>query len=575
MNLKNFISLFILILINSIESTINLKKNATSFSFKSKVNSPPPTTTSTAVTSNKTQFLNELSKVGREKFSDLARKLDPYNQQANFIPEKKQHSQIHNSTTRGINHIKYLYKNEESLLNSDINTLRYIPSVRSTSYKKLTFQFNLSALTTTERLVKAELYINKKFIRHRLKFTLKYFLNRRTQPLKNKSYQEPYHTQSVTMIDLENFRSGNVRLKRNPWQMFNIIDSLSSFAMVRSSRSKKKFLQDNGNKTVYYTINNRMEKADDSLDVDQIDDFLLSMEAYVPSRSKKSLLNKKSEQINDLINPYLIMSTQEDNNLMKTFFQNRLPKALIPVLEAVLQPDYKKTTKTSSSFLSDEEFQRLKSFEDEVDKMNELTHDQEIPVLASVYSSHKDIKLFEPTSTQNKYQELGFFLDNDDHAQVKKWDDTKKTKRGLDFDDDDEKNRLLPVSHWEFDLTENKKKTSQVDQNACKAKSVTIDFKDLSFSDWILEPKSFQSNYCSGICKFSVNEKIDFSNYATLQSILSYVNFNNEKEPSKNSELCCTPSKLEPVSILFLDTNLIDYVVKVLPDMVVKECSCR
>ncbi len=40
-------------------------------------------------------------------------------------------------------------------------------------------------------------------------------------------------------------------------------------------------------------------------------------------------------------------------------------------------------------------------------------------------------------------------------------------------------------------------------------------------------------------------------------------------------DLCCTPSKTESLPILYIDTNLNDHVVKLLPDMIVKECACR
>lgn len=42
----------------------------------------------------------------------------------------------------------------------------------------------------------------------------------------------------------------------------------------------------------------------------------------------------------------------------------------------------------------------------------------------------------------------------------------------------------------------------------CAKKSMLIDFKDMSFSDWILEPKSFESNYCAGGCKLSPANKV-------------------------------------------------------------------
>ena len=66
---------------------------------------------------------------------------------------------------------------------------------------------------------------------------------------------------------------------------------------------------------------------------------------------------------------------------------------------------------------------------------------------------------------------------------------------------------------------------------------------------------------------------MSYLNYATLQNILKSINLDINK--STPSELCCTPSKTESVSIFYKDVNSIDYVVKLLPDMIVNECSCH
>ena len=64
-----------------------------------------------------------------------------------------------------------------------------------------------------------------------------------------------------------------------------------------------------------------------------------------------------------------------------------------------------------------------------------------------------------------------------------------------------------------------------------------------------------------------------FSNYATLQSILNSLNFLNAR--NSPPELCCSPSSTQSLPVLFIDKNSIDHVVKLLPDMVVNECTCR
>jgi len=181
--------------------------------------------------------------------------LDPYYVKQSLASNETQNFLIQNNDAkykvkhRGVNHITQLYndlKDGHFYNNNDnINTIRLIPAVRITSNKKLTFKFNLSLLSNSEKLVKAELYINKKFIKHRFKFALKYLLNKEL---------ERRQSDSATIIDLENFRFGNGNiLKRNPWQMFNIIDSMSSYFIVRSNENKMKQQRDLNKKIILFT----------------------------------------------------------------------------------------------------------------------------------------------------------------------------------------------------------------------------------------------------------------------------------------------------------------------------------
>ena len=82
---------------------------------------------------------------------------------------------------------------------------------------------------------------------------------------------------------------------------------------------------------------------------------------------------------------------------------------------------------------------------------------------------------------------------------------TRTYKRQLDNNMNDE----LVFDESKFD----KSLLQQLGSNAdyvrkCAKKPMLIDFMDMSFSDWILEPKSFQSNYCAGGCKLSPANKV-------------------------------------------------------------------
>ena len=67
------------------------------------------------------------------------------------------------------------------------------------------------------------------------------------------------------------------------------------------------------------------------------------------------------------------------------------------------------------------------------------------------------------------------------------------------------------------------------------------------------------------------------SNHATLQLLLSAIRAESDKEEETASPpgLCCVASSSDSLAILYVDTDTADYVVKALPDMMVKECACR
>ena len=45
-------------------------------------------------------------------------------------------------------------------------------------------------------------------------------------------------------------------------------------------------------------------------------------------------------------------------------------------------------------------------------------------------------------------------------------------------------------------------------QAKCDKEAMLVDFEDLGFSSWIMEPKSFPSSSCSGICAFPTSQVI-------------------------------------------------------------------
>ncbi|KAG0421596.1 hypothetical protein HPB47_002558 [Ixodes persulcatus] len=112
-----------------------------------------------------------------------------------------------------------------------------------------------------------------------------------------------------------------------------------------------------------------------------------------------------------------------------------------------------------------------------------------------------------------------------------------------------------------------------VDCNAsvsrCCRESFYVSFREIGWDGWIIQPLGYSANFCKGSCvhDISVNK---YHHTTVLQRYLQSRLVSNE---TLNLSLCCTPSRLSSISLIFVDQ---DQVVKEkrLPNMVVEACEC-
>lgn len=105
--------------------------------------------------------------------------------------------------------------------------------------------------------------------------------------------------------------------------------------------------------------------------------------------------------------------------------------------------------------------------------------------------------------------------------------------------------------------------------NHCKKQSLYVEFKDIGWDSWILAPTGYDAFECTGMCSFPLTKHVTPTKHAIVQTL---VNINS---PQRASRACCVPTKLEPISLLYLDdTGVVTYKYK-FEGMVVAECGCR
>ena len=109
---------------------------------------------------------------------------------------------------------------------------------------------------------------------------------------------------------------------------------------------------------------------------------------------------------------------------------------------------------------------------------------------------------------------------------------------------------------------EHKCTENQVD---CCWRSLYINFTKIGW-DWILMPKGFDARFCSGRCS---NDRL--SNYgAVLRKFIS-----KNPQRSISPPMCCTPTKMSTLSMLYFDADDSEQIVKKdAPNMKVESCGC-
>lgn len=102
----------------------------------------------------------------------------------------------------------------------------------------------------------------------------------------------------------------------------------------------------------------------------------------------------------------------------------------------------------------------------------------------------------------------------------------------------------------------------------CKRHSMTVNFQEVGWSDWIVAPPGYDAYYCHGDCKFPLPEHMNTTNHAIVQTLM------NSLRPSQVPKACCVPTQLNSISMLYLDDNS-KVVLKNYKEMVVLGCGCR
>ncbi|NXJ84453.1 INHBC protein, partial [Trogon melanurus] len=134
-------------------------------------------------------------------------------------------------------------------------------------------------------------------------------------------------------------------------------------------------------------------------------------------------------------------------------------------------------------------------------------------------------------------------------------------------------------SHWPFVAAEARARTPhQVqrrgvdcsgDSQMCCRQEFFVDFKEIGWEDWIIQPEGYHMNYCAGLCPLHM-AGIPGLAASFHTAVLNLIKANNADAAADS---CCVPTQRRPLSLLYYDRD--SNIVKTdIPDMIVDACGC-
>lgn len=104
---------------------------------------------------------------------------------------------------------------------------------------------------------------------------------------------------------------------------------------------------------------------------------------------------------------------------------------------------------------------------------------------------------------------------------------------------------------------------------SCCKETFHLSFKEIGWDDWILHPEGYDANFCRGSC---LND-LSTLRFHHSEVLLRFIQDNKDTAEEKGISMCCTPSVMSPLMIVYrTDENIIYQ--KSIENMQVEACNC-
>ncbi|XP_025739256.1 inhibin beta C chain isoform X2 [Callorhinus ursinus] len=105
----------------------------------------------------------------------------------------------------------------------------------------------------------------------------------------------------------------------------------------------------------------------------------------------------------------------------------------------------------------------------------------------------------------------------------------------------------------------------------CCRQEFFVDFREIGWHDWIIQPEGYAMNFCTGQCPIHVAGMPGLA--ASFHTAVLNLLKANTAAGTAGGGSCCVPTARRPLSLLYYDRD--SNIVKTdIPDMVVEACGC-
>ncbi|XP_036608065.1 bone morphogenetic protein 10 [Trichosurus vulpecula] len=193
-----------------------------------------------------------------------------------------------------------------------------------------------------------------------------------------------------------------------------------------------------------------------------------------------------------------------------------------------------------------------------------LSERGQLEIDISAHNNHVPLLIvFSDDQSSDKKEEKEELSEMIDHEDLLELDDLEADN----FHDGPGEEALLQMrSNIIYDSTARIRRNAK--GNFCKKTPLYIDFKEIGWDSWIIAPPGYEAYECRGVCSYPLAEHLTPTKHAIIQALVHL------KNPQKAAKACCVPTKLDPISILYLDKGVVTYKFKY-EGMAVSECGCR